>query len=108
MLYELRVYDCVPGRLPDLLNRFENITLDLWQKHGIKQAGFWTTAIGESKQTLYYMLEWESLADLEKKWDAFQNDEEWLRKRAETEKNGTLVASVSNSILQPTSFSSVK
>ena len=108
MLYELRVYDCVPGRLPDLLNRFENITLDLWQKHGIKQAGFWTTAIGESTQTLYYMLEWESLADREKKWDAFQNDEEWLRKRAETEKNGTLVASVSNSILQPTSFSSVK
>ncbi|MBI37469.1 MAG: NIPSNAP family protein [Alphaproteobacteria bacterium] len=108
MLYELRVYDCVPGRLPDLLNRFENITLDLWQKHGIKQAGFWTTAIGESNQTLYYMLEWESLADREKKWDAFQNDEEWLRKRAETEKNGTLVASVSNSILQPTSFSSVK
>ena len=108
MLYELRVYDCVPGRLPDLLNRFENITLDLWQKHGIKQAGFWTTAIGESNQTLYYMLEWVSLADREKKWDAFQNDEEWIRKRAETEKNGTLVASVSNSILQPTSFSSVK
>ena len=108
MLYELRVYDCVPGRLPDLLNRFENITLDLWQKHGIKQAGFWTTAIGESNQTLYYMLEWESLADREKKWASFQNDEEWLRKRAETEKNGTLVASVSNSILQPTAFSSVK
>ncbi|MCH2548819.1 MAG: NIPSNAP family protein [Alphaproteobacteria bacterium] len=108
MLYELRVYDCVPGRLPDLLNRFENITLDLWQKHGIKQAGFWTTAIGESNQILYYMLEWESLADREKKWDAFQNDEEWLSKRAETEKNGTLVASVTNSILQPTSFSSVK
>ena len=62
----------------------------------------------KSNQTLYYMLEWESLADREKKWDAFQNDEEWLRKRAETEKNGTLVASVSNSILQPTSFSSVK
>ena len=108
MLYELRVYDCVPGRLPDLLNRFENITLDLWQKHGIKQAGFWTTAIGESNQILYYMLEWESLADREKKWDAFQNDEEWLSKRAETEKNGTLVASVTNSILQPTSFSSDK
>ena len=108
MLYELRVYDCVPGRLPDLLNRFENITLDLWQKHGIKQAGFWTTAIGESNQILYYMLEWESLADREKKWDAFQNDEEWLSKRAETEKNGTLVASVANSILQPTSFTSVK
>ena len=47
MLYELRVYECVPGRLPDLLKRFDTITLGLWEKHGIKQAGFWTTVIGE-------------------------------------------------------------
>ena len=39
MLYELRVYHCVPGRLPALLKRFETITLGLWQKHGIRQAG---------------------------------------------------------------------
>ena len=53
MLYELRIYECVPGRLPDLLKRFDTITLKLWEKHGIKQAGFWTTVIGESNQTLY-------------------------------------------------------
>ena len=53
MLYELRVYECVPGRLPDLLKRFDTITLGLWEKHGIKQAGFWTTVIGELSQTLY-------------------------------------------------------
>ena len=34
MLYELRVYECVPGRLPDLLKRFDTITLGLWEKHG--------------------------------------------------------------------------
>ena len=56
MLYELRVYECVPGRLPDLLKRFDTITLGLWEKHGIKQAGFWTTVIGESSQTLYYFV----------------------------------------------------
>ena len=39
MIYELRVYKCVPGRLPALLNRFATITLKLWDKHGIKQAG---------------------------------------------------------------------
>jgi hypothetical protein len=38
MIYELRAYKCVPGRLPALLNRFANITLKLWDKHGIKQA----------------------------------------------------------------------
>jgi hypothetical protein len=108
MLYELRVYECVPGRLPALLKRFDTITLKLWEKHGIKQAGFWTTLIGESNQTLYYLLQWESLADREKKWNGFANDPEWHAKRAETEKDGAIVAKVTNAILAPTSFSSVK
>lgn len=108
MLYELRVYHCVPGRLPDLLKRFETITTRIWQGHGIEQAGFWTVAIGDSNQTLYYFLKWESLADREKKWAAFQADPEWISARAETEKNGAIVARVENQILQPTSFSSVK
>jgi len=108
MIYEVRVYRCVPGRLPALLNRFANITLKLWDKHGIKQAGFWTTLVGESNQDLTYLLAWESLADRDKKWAAFQADPEWIAKRAETEKDGAIVATVSNLILQPTSFSSVK
>jgi len=108
MIHELRIYHCISGRLPALLKRFDTITLKLWERHGIKQAGFWTTGIGESNQTLYYMLEWESLADREKKWDTFAADPEWQAKRAETEKDGAIVASVSNQILIPTSFSSVK
>lgn len=108
MIYELRVYHCVPGRLPALLNRFDTITLKLWDKHGIRQAGFWTVAIGSSNQDLYYLLQWESLAEREAKWGAFQTDPEWLEKRAETEKDGAIVASVTNAILEPTSFSSVK
>lgn len=108
MLYELRIYECVPGRLPDLNKRFDTITLKLWEKHGIKQAGFWTTVIGESNQTLYYMLVWDSLADREKKWNAFGADPEWLSARAQTEANGAIVANVKNFILAPTSYSAVK
>ena len=108
MLYELRIYHCVPGRLPDLLKRFETITLGIWRRHGIEQAGFWTTGIGDSNQTLHYFLKWDSLADREKKWAAFQADPEWIKQRAETEANGPIVASITNTILQPTSFSSVK
>ena len=51
MIYELRVYHCVPGRLPDLIKRFDTLTLPLWKKHGIQQAGFWTVAIGPSNRT---------------------------------------------------------
>ena len=108
MIHELRVYHCVPGRLPALLKRFETITLKIWEKHGIRQAGFWTVLIGESNQALYYLLEWESLAERETKWNAFASDPEWLAKRAETEKDGAIVAHVANQFLQPTAFSSVK
>ena len=108
MIYELRTYRCVPGRLPALQNRFATITLKLWEKHGIKQAGFWTTLVGESNQDLTYLLTWESLADRDKKWAAFQADPEWQAKRAETEKDGAIVNNVSNQLLVPTAFSSVK
>ena len=50
--------------------------------------GFWTTLIGSSNQSLTYMLAWESLAEREQKWMAFQSDPEWIAKRAETEKDG--------------------
>jgi len=69
MIYELRVYHCVPGRLPDLLKRFDTITLKIWERHGIQQAGFWTVLVGESNQALYYLLKFDSLADREKKWN---------------------------------------
>ncbi|MFC7736596.1 NIPSNAP family protein [Roseomonas sp. GCM10028921] len=108
MIHELRIYRCVSGRLPDLLRRFETITLSIWQKHGIRQAGFWTVTIGDSNQDLYYLLEWGSLTEREMKWGAFQTDPEWIARRAETEKDGAIVASVSNLILQPTGFSAVR
>src|SRR4051812_15217561 len=77
MIYELRIYHTMPGKLPALLKRFDTITLKIWERHGIKQAGFWTTLVGESNADLTYMLQWESLAEREKKWDAFQADPEW-------------------------------
>lgn len=108
MIYELRVYHCVPGRLPALLDRFEKKTLPIWAKHGIRQAGFWTTIVGESNQNLYYFLQWDSLAEREKKMAAFYVDPEWLAVRAETEKDGQLVAKITNTLLQPTAFSVAK
>jgi NIPSNAP len=108
MIYEMRVYRTVPGRLPALLKRFENVTLKLWDKYGIKQAGFFTTLIGDSNQELTYFLAWESLADREKKWNAFMADPQWLSARAESEKDGPILRNASNQILQPTAFSAAK
>jgi len=67
--------------------------------------------IGESNQTLYYLLEWESLAEREAKWGAFLKDPKWLATRSERvarEKDGPIVAKVTNYILEPTRYSSVR
>ena len=108
MIYELRIYRTLPGRLPNLLARFQNHTLRIWEKHGIRQAGFWTTLIGESNNELTYLLAWESLAERETKWAAFMADPEWIAARNESEKDGPIVATFSNQILTPTAFSAVK
>lgn len=108
MVHELRIYHCLPGRLPALLKRFEGTTLKLWDKHGIRQAGFWTTLIGPTNQSLTYLLAWESLAERETKWGAFQSDPEWLEKRAASEADGQIVERIESSFLVPTGFSAVK
>jgi NIPSNAP protein len=108
MIYESRVYRCVPGRLPALLKRFDTVTLKLFEKHGIRQAGFFTTLIGESNQELTYFLAWESLAERETKWTAFQSDPEWITARAKTEEDGQIVSNIVSQLLVPTAFSAVK
>lgn len=107
-IYELRVYRAVPGRLPDLLKRFAEKTLSVWKKHGIKQVGFFTTVAGSSNNELTYLLEWESLAEREEKWSAFQADLEWISARALSEERGQIVENISNQFLQPTAFSAVR
>ena len=107
MIHELRVYRCVPNRLQALLKRFETTTLRIWEKHGIRQAGFWTTMIGESNQDLTYLLAWELLAERERKWAAFQRS--GMAGGARREREGRPYRrQLASSILQPTAFSSVR
>ncbi|WP_199339695.1 NIPSNAP family protein [Nostoc sp. FACHB-892] len=108
MIYELRIYDAMPGRLPALLSRFENHTLQIWEKHGIRQAGFWTTLIGANESNrLTYLLAWNSMTEREERWSAFLTDPEWIAIKAETEKDGQLVQNISSELLAATAFSSV-
>jgi hypothetical protein len=46
MIYELRVYQPVPGQMPKLLARFRDQLLPIWEKQGIRPIGFWTTRVG--------------------------------------------------------------
>ena len=108
MLYELRIYHSSPEKLPLLHKRFQTQTLKLWEKHGIRQVGFWTAYIGDNNYDLYYMLVWDDLGQRQKTWDAFQSDPEWLKVKAETEKDGHLYSHITNMIMKPTAYSALK
>jgi hypothetical protein len=108
MIYEFRIYHCAPGRLPALNKRFESVTLSIWKKHGIEQAGFWTTLIGNSNQTLTYILKWKDMAEREEKWNAFSADPEWITERTLSEADGILIERIENMLLTPTAYSAMK
>ena len=62
------------------------------------------TLFGTSNR-LVYMLGYPSLGERETSWRAFGADPAWQRVRAESEKNGTLVAKIRNRVLRPTAYS---
>ena len=69
--------------------------------------GFWDTVIGESNE-LVYLCAFDDLAHRERAWAAFMADPEWINARAESEKDGLIIANVKSAFLQPTAFSAVK
>lgn len=105
MIYELRTYTCMPGKLAAVLKRFENSLLNLFAKHGIRNGPIFTVAIGPSSLEIKYWVEWATAAERELKWAALRQDPELQRVMAESEKDGPIVASISSELLQPAAFS---
>jgi heme-degrading monooxygenase HmoA len=105
MLYELRRYDVVAGKLPALLERFGGFTVEKWKQHGFRLVGFWTPLLGEKSNQVVYMWAWESLEERTQKMAPWRADPERAKKWAESEKDGPLVKRVYNQLMEPTAYS---
>ncbi len=101
---ELRIYDAMPGKLPNLHNRFSNHTMGLFEKHGISNIAYWVDDVGVSNR-LIYLLGYPDLGAREKSWAAFGADPDWQKARAESEVDGFLVRVSQHCILRPTVYS---
>ena len=76
-----------------------------FEKHGLKNVGYWRNSIGGRSDELWYMLAFEDMAQRDAAWAAFATDPEWQKVRAESEADGPLVHHIENRILAPTDFS---
>lgn len=108
-VFELRVYKCNPGKLDALNARFRDHTCKLFAKHGMELIGFWTPAEGEeSKDTLIYILAFPNAEAQKKSWAAFRADPEWIKAKAESEKDGVLVKEVQSKNMKATDYSAIR
>ena len=88
-VYELRVYHTYEGKLDDLLRRFREHTVKLFEKHGIKNVAYWTPTDEPLKgKTLFYILAHPSREAAAANWKAFGDDPEWQSVREKSEANG--------------------
>ena len=104
--FELRVYHCYEGKLPDLLKRFREHTTKLFEKHGIKNVAYWTPMDDPAKSnTLIYIIAHPSREAAAANWKAFQADPEWIAVRDKSEANGKIVEKVDSTYMTKTDFS---
>ncbi|QJW91323.1 NIPSNAP family protein [Spirosoma taeanense] len=107
--FELRTYTATPGNLENLLTRFRDHTLKLFNKHGMENIGYWVTQEKDGSQPrLVYILAHPSEAEGKQHFDEFRKDPVWVKAKAESEKNGPLTTKVESVYMQPTDYSPMK
>ena len=108
-VYELRTYTTHPGRLPALNKRFEDHTLKLFEKHGMKNIMYWTPTDDDHKDnTLIYVIYHKSPEAAKASWDAFRADPEWHAARDASERDGKIVMKVESVYMKKTPYSPEK
>ena len=111
LVYELRTYTTLDGRLSALHERFKDHTMKLFEKHGMKNVIYCTPIDKEGKtvdNTLVYLLAHNSQATARASFAAFGKDPEWVAARDASEKDGKIVMKVDSQFLVPTEYSPMK
>ena len=91
--FEMRTYTVHEGKMPDLIQRFQNHTRTLFAKHGIESVAYFLSET-QPEQQLTFILGYPSAAERDIRWDNFANDPEWRAVAKASEANGPIVQKV--------------
>jgi hypothetical protein len=109
-VFELRIYRCNEGKLPNLDARFRDHTMRIFKRHGIESVAYWhPTDEPDSKDTLIYIIRHASRDAAKASWKAFSADEEWKKVAEESQKDGKFLRERPESIyMNATDYSAIK
>ena len=82
----------------------------IFARHQMQVVGFWEPLDKEAGagEKLVYVLAHQSRAAAEASWKAFRDDPEWVKVKADSEKDGVLTAKIESVFLAATDYSPMK
>ena len=108
-VFELRTYTAAEGKFDDLLARFRDHTLRIFEKHEMTNIAYWVPQDEpRSGNTLIYILAHTSREEAEQSWRDFSSDPEWQSVAEESQRNGSLITSLERVFLDATDFSPMR
>jgi hypothetical protein len=111
-VFELRTYKATPNHLPNLLSRFRDHTLKLFENHGMTNIIYWTPTDKEqgSEDMLIYFLAHKTKDAGLASFKSFGGSPEWqaVRKASEEKAGGSLTVTVKSEYMAPADFSPLK
>lgn len=108
-VFEMRTYIAPDGKLPLLQKRFRDHTLRLFDKHGMKNVGYWVPQDAPARDnTLIYVISHASRDAAKASWASFAADPEWKKVAAESQVDGPIVSKVVSVFMDATDYSPIK
>ncbi len=108
-LFELRTYFCLPGRYPNIVARFKNHTVKLFEEHQMENIAYFKSEEPNAAQpNLVYLVAHKNQEAATKSWAEFVADPKWIAARDASEKDGKIIEKIESVFLKPLSFSKIK
>ncbi len=77
MIYDVRIYDLKPGKVPEYIEVVREVGLQIRKDHGGRLVGWYYTVMGEINQVIHIWA-YEDLAHMEEVGKAFRSDPRWI------------------------------
>ncbi len=106
-VFELRTYTANPGHLAELNARFGDHTVELFERHGMTNVGYFLPQDSPlSENTLIYLLAHDSRDAAQASWDGFRSDPDWQAVRSSSSEG--MVDNIVSVFLNPTDYSQMR
>lgn len=108
-LFELRTYSCLPGRFPNIVTRFKDHTIKLFEQHQMENIAYFVSEEKDGAQSkLVYLVAHQNQEAATKSWAEFRADPVWIIARDASEKDGKIVEKVESVFMKPLGFSKIR